>query len=1143
MTVDMEKHRAMVPPSEVRKRCDSMSRNYRLPRWLILLALIIASPLPWLLSAGQVLTPTVGRQVDGNLSGNEIHSFTFELSHGKFLRADFYSPDIDLAVSIARPNGTKSQDWSIPKRIVSPISCVADVPGTYRLEVRGAASSMSSGTYQIEIKELRPVSGRDGNQVTASSLLSRAAELRRQWTEQSLKDSIRDYEDALSIWERVADRSQQAACLKSAGDVYVILSDPEKALTYYEKARALYIEMNDRAGETAVINAISSDYVLRGEYRKALDLLTPQLASIEERWERAQALNNLGAAYWGSNDMQKAADFLNQALALREALRDQAGQADTLLNLGYVNHALKDLTKAGEYYRRSLELWRESGNPRGTALSLTALGHLANISGDRQRALEYYDQANQIYRTVGDLSGRCEVVEGIAYLHAGVGDRERALRYYLEALDLARRTRTPAAEGPILHYISETYRNLGDCNSALQYSRQAVLVHRSMPSILGEAYALVDVGKALEGLGKTEDAAGEYSRALELGRERGDLFLEGLLLSTLGDLHRGTGRLTEALRYYRQAMELQQRANDSVRISATLCNLSRTERDLGDVRAAIEYAATGLKNAESLRVKVAGSELRSSYMASVYQHYELMIDLLMQLHRQNPSEKSDAEALQVSEQARARALLDSLAEAKVDIRQGADPVLLERENASLKNLNARAAQQMRLLNGKHSGEEAAALAEQIQALAAAHDEIQALIRSKSPHYAALTQPAPLTSEEIQRLVVDENTLLLEYALGEERSYLWAATSTALHSYELPKRVEIEKGANRVRELMSVRKLGPGETAMQFQRRMKRSEEEYWRQAAVLSGTLLGPVSDLLESRRLLVVAEGALQYLPFGALPKPPSPGTGGTNKSNPGIPLIADHEIINLPSASVLAVLRSETKGRALPPKIVAVMADPVFDTGDPRVGAGSHSNKVTGRSQEGIAVSRLPSTRDEAKAILALAPRELVLGLFDFNANRMIAMGPELGQYRIVHIATHGFMDGGHPELSGLMLSLVDEQGRPREGFLRLHDIYNLKLPVELVVLSACESALGKEVRGEGMVGIVRGFIYAGATRVVSSLWRVDDESTAGLMQRFYRGMLKDGMAPAAALRAAQVEMWNHPRWSAPYYWAGFILQGEYR
>jgi CHAT domain-containing protein len=365
--------------------------------------------------------------------------------------------------------------------------------------------------------------------------------------------------------------------------------------------------------------------------------------------------------------------------------------------------------------------------------------------------------------------------------------------------------------------------------------------------------------------------------------------------------------------------------------------------------------------------------------------------------------------------------------------------------------------------------------------------------------------------------------------------------------------------------MLARQTGFGKTDIQYQQRIEKADREYWREAASLSQMLLGPISHQLASQRLLVVPDGALQYVPFGALPKPHSPEDKATVGSPSQTPLIADHEIVSLPSASVLAVLRQEIKKRPLASKMVAVVADPVFESDDPRVGSKRSAVKpaanpplsdsiapaadlrrtirAMGLSSEALIVSRLPATREEANSILSLVPEGSGLKIFDFNANRAFAMGSELGQYRIVHFATHGFLNGEHPELSGLVLSLVDEQGNPQDGFLRLHDIYNLKLPAELVVLSACNSGLGKEVRGEGLVGIVRGFMYAGAARVVASLWKVEDDATAALMKRFYQRMLEEKQTPAKALRMAQLDLLKQKRWQFPFYWAAFILQGEWK
>lgn len=280
--------------------------------------------------------------------------------------------------------------------------------------------------------------------------------------------------------------------------------------------------------------------------------------------------------------------------------------------------------------------------------------------------------------------------------------------------------------------------------------------------------------------------------------------------------------------------------------------------------------------------------------------------------------------------------------------------------------------------------------------------------------------------------------------------------------------------------------------------------------------------------------------------------------------PLIINHEIVNLPSASVLAVLRKETAKRKSAPKTVAVLADPVFEANDPRVAlakskgmkpaptevaanvtAENFSRAVRSMNfkSDRAALGRLAFSRDEADAIAAMTTPLQGMRAVSFDASRASAMSEKLSEYRIVHFATHGFLNSEHPELSGLVFSMLDEQGKPQDGFLRLHDIYNLKLPADLVVLSACQTGLGKEIKGEGLIGLTRGFMYAGAERVVASLWRVNDYATAELMKRFYRGMLKENLRPAAALRAAQLEMWKRKRFSDPYYWAAFTLQGEWK
>ena len=312
----------------------------------------------------------------------------------------------------------------------------------------------------------------------------------------------------------------------------------------------------------------------------------------------------------------------------------------------------------------------------------------------------------------------------------------------------------------------------------------------------------------------------------------------------------------------------------------------------------------------------------------------------------------------------------------------------------------------------------------------------------------------------------------------------------------------------------------------------------------MSRTILGPVAAELKDKRLLIVSDGVLQYIPFAGLPVP-----------NNTRALIVDHEVVMAPSASVIGLLRQETANRKPASKMVAVLGDPVFSNDDPRVAAArfghaaaaakvDSADALRSASESGLdRLRRLRFSRQEADEIARLAGNDPKLEAVDFEASRKLALSNELDQYRIVHFATHGIINNYHPELSGIVLSLVDAKGQPQNGFLRLYDLYNLKLSADLVVLSACQTALGKEIRGEGLVGLTRGFMYAGAPRVIASLWQIDDRASAEFMKRFYGALLGQKLRPAAALRAAQVSMSKDPRWRQPHYWAAFTLQGEWK
>lgn len=868
--------------------------------------------------------------------------------------------------------------------------------------------------------------------------------------------------------------------------------------------------------------------------------------AVGDRRRAAETVNKIAEAHWSLNDFQKALDSYNQALSLWCAIGERRGEAATLNHLGelYAGNwyaTFGEPQKALEYHQQALALFRDLDDRQGEATTLNLIGYVYALKlHERQRALEYHHQALALSRASGGRQEELSALNGIALVYYFLREHRKALEYYSQTLTLARAMGDHFKEAGALHSISGIYFSMGDYQKALESYGEVLVRYRALGKRGNEAVALRVIGLIHEKLSQPQKALHSYEQSLLIWRAKGDRTEEANTLHKIALFERNRGNLIEARR----------------------------------------RIATALDIFESLRARLANHELRASYLAWARDYYEFDLDLRMRLHELYPDAGHEAAALQASEAVHARSLLETLAEARVDIRQGVDSVLVKRERDLQKQLNATAEGLARLLGSTHTTEDSAQAQNKLHNLLAQYQEVQTRIRATSPRYAALTQPQPLSLKEIQEQVLDEETMLLEYALGNERSFLWAVTSTTINSFVLPKRALIDSLAQRVYELLTARhQTPPGETQAQKMTRVASAEAELLKALSILSQIILGPALKFLENKRLLIVSDGALQYIPFAALPVPViNDQSSVISEQRPRIteywslntaywPLIADHEIVSLPSASVLAMLRHELANRELAGKTVAVFADPVFTANDPRLGQGnaamtkkaekdSASDKFVladaltrAVQQIGLADSReglrrLIFSRREAEGIMQLVPGGKGRLAVDFEANHETAISAGLSGYRILHFATHGLINSAHPELSGIVLSLVNEKGEEQDGFLRLHEIYNLNLSADLVVLSGCQTALGKEIKGEGLVGLTRGFMYAGAARVVASLWSVQDDATAELMKRFYQKMLgKAQMRPAAALRAAQVETWKTRRWQSPFYWASFILQGEWR
>ncbi len=1089
------------------------------------------------------------------------------------------------AVTAAYPCPSQSVQTS-----VAQISVTRD-----RLEIHLFEGVELAERDEAKIEELRAATPQDSNRIAAERAYAEGKQLDAQGTPESRRKAVEKYEEALQFWRSVGDRRQEAIILNSIGRTYHSLGEKQKSLDAFNQALPLWIALGDRSKEGDTLTNIGVVYEGASEHQKALEYYQRTLEirqSLSDQREEATTLGHIGAAYNSLRQGQKALDHFDQALRLWRDLADRQKEAAVLSNIGLIHAMSGDHRKALGYLEEVLPLLRAGDDRQLEAATLTSAGSACAALLETQKALEYLNQAVLLWRGVlKDPYGEAFALSVIGGVYNYLGLRTEAREYFDRAQQLRKAGAAPpweltakekdriVAEGSLAEGMRLMARRTPESwRAAIGKFKEAAKLFRVAGEQWGEAIALYMTGVLYVEILEYREALDYLNQAIRLWRAMKLTWAEASTLNNLGRAYYSLGRNQEALVAYGQALELSRAVGERSNKAFALYGLARVNRKRRNFAEARAQTEETLEIFESLRADITSPEWRASFYISKQEFYEFYIDLLMQMHKQRPAEGHAAAALQANERAHARSLLEMLTEARVDIRQGVDSNLLDRERRLQQQLNAKARHRVRLLTGKHSAEQESAIRKEIEEILAKYREVEAEIRAKSPRYAALTQPQPLSVKEIQQEVLDEETLLLEYALGDERSYLWAVSPDSIAAFDLPRRSVIENAAKRLSRLVSE---PPDKTKARRKTDARQTEPTYQAAAAALSRTLLGPVATQLGTKRLLIVSDGALQYLPFAALPVPVTgsrngrtagrrDGTGNLQSTTRNLrsfrPLISDHEIISLPSASTLAVLRREIAGRPTAPKTVAVLADPVFEPTDLRVKRDSRAAEKTtdewasadpaqqairrslersGVTQAGQPISRLTYSRQEAMGIVALVPAEEHKLALDFEANHKAATDPELGQYRFVHISTHGGIDSAQPALSGILLSLVDEAGRPRnDGLLHLGEIYNLKLPVELVVLSACQTALGEEVKGEGLIGITRGFMYAGAARVSASLWRVDDEATADLMERFYQGMLgADRLRPAAALRAAQIAVSKQKQWQAPYYWAAFVLQGEWR
>ncbi len=1074
-----------------------------------------------------------GEPLERAMAGGETHSYRVEARAGTRLLVSVDQRGIDVEVALVRPDGTvwMTVDGPSDSEGLETLLLPAGAAGPFEIRVQSPNPGAAPAAYTVRADELAESTPAERRRVEAERLMTEAAVRTREGTGTSQRLAAARYEEARAAWRSLGDGAEEARCALAIGAVHASLGEPKLALESYRQALALFVEPGDEPGQAAAWAGIGLAQTALGSardsiasLRRAVELEHGLRSRVGQRYEEAKTRNNLGFALHTAGELRQAQAVYEQALGeLREAGETGRWETAVLQNLAAVSTTLAEPEAALRFHLQVVERRHAQGNPLPEARALNNLGVLYVNLGAFAKALEAYASALAIFRRAGDRLWEGALLHNLGVAYYDLGDTPQAVVDLEQAASIRHETGDRKGEIATGVALGRTLASRGETARALAAGRQAAAQATAIEDRQGEMLGRLLAGEASVAGGEPQAALAELARARELASLLDDRLDEPRILRGLGQAHLALRQPGEAIGELEQAVAAARAAGSPGRLLEALTALAAAERSLGRLEEARARVEEALPLVESLRVAETDPELRASLLASKHQAFELEIDLLMDLDRREPGRGHAGEALEASERSRARSLLDLLEEAGTGGGRGIDPGLYDRERALLVRLNAKTGRLDGLLRQAAAEDHRRAAEREVRSVLEDLVQVEAAIRRADPRYAMLNQPRTASSRELQALL-DGETLLLEYSLGAEHSYLWLVDRRSVSGFELPPQARIEAAARQLYGRLSV--LAPGDGGGEA--------------AAALGRMLLGPAAGKLGSKRLIVVADGELQYIPFGALP---DPERGGSTS------LLARHEIVGAPSGSAVVLERRLARPHAAP-RLVAVLADPVFDRSDPRVaasGAGGAGGAASSAERSPVRSSatflRLPWTRREAEAIGAVAPAGQSLLALGFRASLETARSAELARYRIVHFATHGVVDSQTPSLSGLMLSRVGERGAPIEGFLGLRDIYDLRLGADLVVLSGCETALGKQVRGEGLVGLTQGFLYAGARQVLASLWRVEDRSTAELMSRFYRALLVDGRPPAAALRQAQLAIRRDRRWRAPYYWSGFVLLGDAR
>jgi CHAT domain-containing protein/tetratricopeptide (TPR) repeat protein len=994
-----------------------------------------------------------------------------------------------------------------------------------------------------QLVAVTPSLGGTGGSARIVAYASASGDFRLQVTSQMFRAEVRNCSIAL-VSRRSAGEADQLDAeahrefAKAASQAASGAQGMRTAIATLDKPIELARRAGDNLLELRAVFGKGQFHAMLGEFQASLPFFTESLELCRKTGDKrseAHTLDDTALVYANLERYSEAIDRYNQALELHSQIGQPWETALTLGNLADAESAVGRIDISLECLRRQEQIRKELNDEFGLAETRMGMADVDLITGEQERALEELIDTLPHWPRFRDREDGKEseiaAYRKLGFAYTATGNYDSAAAALRKAMSLARSLGNPRVTAETLVVEAQLAPLRGDNAQALKTCEQALAASRAAGYQRGEALALIELAKLRMAAGQPRLALSPLEQALRIATQLGQPYDEANARRPLGMAHAALGETSAAEHEYLAALAIERQIGDRFGEVQTLVETARLEDRLQQPEQSLSRLEEALAVIDRTRSSLAAPELRATYLASQRAAYELSARVLMRLYQKHPSEGYELRALDVSERAHARTLLDAMGGTHVQLDRAQDRELRAQLDAVDASLHLLA-----------SGDDSARLQARIATLLTTRSQLELQVQSYRAGNAGVAseQLAPLPLAAIRQQVLHGDTILLEYFTGVEQSHLWVVSRTALRHYALPGEAVLGSAVRRLYDsLTAANHLPLSMPIAERQARLAAADDTAALEARNLQRLLLPLPASVLGKGALLIVADGPVQMAPFAFLPDP-----GDSSRR-----LGSVHTIAVGPSASVLAQIRKlqepDADGRIL------IVADPVYSRSDPRFGTGTDGSAAgttaptsyslrAAQDQRIQSLPRLPMSRTEAEHIAKLAPGRATT-LLDFNAAPDAFERLAQDRFSIIHIAAHTVLDYRHPDLSGLVLSLVDRQGHRRDGFVPLLDIYKLRLHAGLVVLSACETYIGKDLRGEGFLGLARGFLYAGARQVLASLWKVDDRATAVFMERFYVALLRDHLSAPAALRRAQNEMAEDAVWRSPRYWAGFVLEGD--